>query len=246
VNALAAGARGREREVAQVMTALRGGGASVVAVTGPTGSGKSYVTARLVAAAQAEGWRFTPYRDGRGVRVGTGTVPEDVLREVVQALALQPPGSPPSRRPLRELADLLVGAARSGPVGVVFDPYLPSPDLTAALRRHLLAAVRSAGEPVALVFVARRALTEELAPDVEVRVAPPGSDSIERTLREVTADLVPPLDDAELAAYVEASRADPRVLTSLEAVLPLGSRGRGGPGSGPTTPGSAEGHRSGG
>jgi hypothetical protein len=238
------GAPGRERELTQVMQALRGGGPTVVAVTGPGGSGKSYVTARALAAAASEGWRFTPYREGRGIRVGTGTMPDDLLDEVADALRVGRPDGAARRRPLRALADLLVEQARSGPVGVVFDPYLPSPELAGSLRRQLLPAVRAAGQPVALLFVARRSLVEELAPDVSVPVAPPGSDSIERTLRDVTADLVPPLDDAELTAYVEAARVNPRLLTSLEAVLPLGSRARAGRGSGPTTPGSDDGPRS--
>jgi hypothetical protein len=239
------GAPGRERELAQVMEALRGGGATVVAVTGPTGSGKSYVTARAVAAAEEEGWRFTVYRDGRGVRVGAGTVAADLLDEVAEALGAPASGEPDRRRPLRALADLLVRQTASGPVGVVFDPYLPSPELAQGIRTQLLPAVRSAGQPLALMFVARRDLADELAPDVSVRVAPPGSDNIERTLREVTAGLEPPVDEDEMACYVEAARTNPRLLTSLEAVLPLGSRGRGGQGTGPTTPGSdADGRRS--
>jgi hypothetical protein len=230
VSPRAPGDAGRDDELAQIAAVLQRRRAGVVAVTGPQDSGKSYVTAHAVAAAAAEGWRVTPYVGGRGVRVGTSTTATELLESVAGALRLRVPAPEPSRRalhPLARLARLLRDEAAKAPVLVVLDPFQPAPELLADLRHELLPALRGGAEPVVLLAVARRPLTDELRADVEVHVRRPGADAIESAIRWAAAGVVPPLEEAELATYVRAAADNPRLLTSLEALLPLSRPGAG-------------------
>ncbi len=215
----------RQAELAEISAVLAARRPAVVGVTGEAGSGKSFVTGRAVQAAAAAGWRVTPYRNGRGVRVGKGTT--DAILAIDLAAALGLPAPADRRNPLRAVAETLIEAAAEQPVLAVLDPYRPSPELSRRLTHELLPVLRRGERPVVVVVVTRRSLHDELHPEVEVAVASPDVGSIERVLRAATAGLQPPVDDRELAAYIEAARDDPRLLASLVAVLPLGQRGAG-------------------
>jgi len=150
-----------------------------------------------------------------------------VVQSVARDLGLAdvPAAGPASTFPT--LVAGLARAARRDPVLVVLDPYRPPPELAHRIVRELVPAVRATGLPIVFMVLARRALRDELAPDLEVAVKPPEVNAVERTLRAAGEGLEPPLDEAELAVYVDAARTNPRLLTSLAAVLPLSRRGAG-------------------
>lgn len=213
----------RESELGLIAEVLRAGRPAVVVVRGAAGSGKSYVVQRAVAAASADGWRTTRYGSGRGVRVGGGTTADLVVSGTLQSLALPnvPPAGTSQERGLRRLASVLATAAQDRPVLVVFDPYRPSAELAREIRRHLLPQIRSATAQVVLLVVTREDVGADLKPDLDLEVVALDTDAIERSLRLACARLVPAVEAAELQAYVAAARDNPRLLTSLEVVLPL-------------------------
>jgi hypothetical protein len=235
MNASLAQAPGREDELGQIAQQLGANGSSVIVINGEAGSGKSYVTSRALEAAVATGWQVTPYRNGRGIRVGTATTAERLRDEVIRTLRLGAPTAADGGRPLEQLGRVLSRAASRQPVLVVLDPYLPSDELARGIQRHLLPTIRGSAAKVALVVVARRRLDRELKSDLEIEVQRPDADSVERTLRVAVQSLDPPVDDHELAAYLKAARTNPRLLASLATVLPLG-----GPRPGPVAPSTAE------
>ncbi len=210
----------RLTELTELAQALAPHRPALITLTGPGGSGKSFVATAFLRAATESGWQVTSYRNGRGIRVGAGTTVDDVVHDVSAALGISTDTT--GRRPLRRLTERLGSHAQRTPSIVVLDPYAPEPALEDRLKKDLFDPVRSSSEPVVLLIMSRTSLRKRLNPDLEIEIATPSADSLRARLRAVTSTPDAAIDETELSQYVAAARSSPRLLASLLAVLPLG------------------------
>lgn len=195
---------------------------AVLSIVGQRGSGKSFVTDAVVRQAIALGWQVTPYRDGRGIRVGSGTTEHDLATDVASALEISVPRS--GRRLLRTLAQSLADVSERSPILVVLDPFAPDDTLLEHVGNDFLRTVRASEAPVVVLIVCRRSLDGTIPLDFELPVAIPTEDSVRSSLAAVVNEAGLDLLPGELDAYVAAAGRSPRLLTSLLAVLPYGDQ----------------------
>lgn len=216
-----AAASERQAEVDAILKWLNRGSPAIVSITGPRGSGKSFVTEAVVNRAAAIGWHVTPYQDGRGIRVGSGTTEKHFAADVAAVLEIGAPQS--GRRLLRAVANSVVDAAARTPALLVLDPFAPGKEVLERLNRDFFPTLRASEVPVVVLVVCRQSLRDLLPIDFELLVSVPTQDKVSSSLTALVADVGLELIPGELEAYVAAAGRSPRLLTSLMAVLPYGA-----------------------
>ena len=191
---------GRGAELAAINGFLAARRPGVILLCGKPGMGKGRIVAAARAAARGEGWAVLPESDtDLIIRVDAGiTLAKLDHRVTVPSLDARGP--------------LLVS--------------LRWDDGTPEVADHLAdvaGAVRAGTTPVVLLVAAwsRSGLAPVLAPDVDLTIGPLAAEDVRLALQQVVEDVHPPVEPAELRAYVRCACEQPALLSALARVLPL-------------------------
>lgn len=224
---------GRRAEWEALQDRLARHRSAVVLLTGPPGSGRTYLLRSLGEAAKDAGFAVAGCEESLPIE------PTTQLSDVARALAAvlgekhqqnQDVDSGRGRvlKAIRSLGDLVqterlifTTIDTAAPVLIGVDGYMPSTTMQTWIVSRLVPHVRRQRDPILLVFTDRAEALSELR-SIADEVHDLGSlnvTDIQEHLRTVTTELQPPLSVEELEAYATAAANDPSLLGALEAVF---------------------------
>ncbi|WP_148571638.1 ATP-binding protein [Nocardioides caldifontis] len=239
---------GRSRELSTLLEPVRPDRPAVLVVAGRPGSGRSYLVAQLRDRVVGLGYRCIGVEEE--LVVERTTTLRDVWRVLEAVPHLDEPASGPrhdGEGGLRARAALaferIVETARyeqrvleafrkAAPLMVAVEGYTPGPALGAWVVSRLIPQLRKDSVPIVLVLsgVEEHLAAVSAVADASVTLGELDREEVAAFLRSRGEGLEPPLDEPELAAYVDAVSREPTLMDAfvrvLEAMREEASRGQ--------------------
>jgi energy-coupling factor transporter ATP-binding protein EcfA2 len=218
---------GRRHVFETIMSELAGPKSELILITGPAGSGRTYLLRHVAAAARHLGYQVLTGTDAEPSTIEPSTTIADVQRRVEKFTnstprdsgpALEPPSRPSGQVEAKRIAGILRQLA---PLLVVIDGFRPASAFQAWFTDLLIPQLWGRSERVSAVVADRAEELEPLAryAALAVDLGPLDSDEARVHLREAAQGLSPELTTDELERYVAATVAEPGQFAALLAVF---------------------------
>ena len=221
---------GRAREWEVLRGVLDSGRSAVVLITGPPGSGRTYLMQRFGELAKRHHFWTAGFDPDGAFAVERTTRLGDVDRaltallvgeEAATASAIARGTENLDLWTVRPEARMLSLIERRAPVAIAVDGYDPNPSLGAWVDAELLPRIRESVGPVVLAFADRLdRLSEIIRPaDTVLELAALDVDEIAEHFLAMTDGARNRLTESEAWAYATAASVDPALMKSFDAVL---------------------------
>lgn len=201
---------GREAAWRRLISQLESRESGLVLIVGQLGTGRTHLLRAAGDAARDLG--FTVIGSDEPMAIDPTMRARDI-RRILGAMLGDDHGS--GKQTVLDFLD------QAAPAVLLIDGLAPSAKLSTWFTRRLVPHVLASSVPVIIIVADQlkpMAALSRLATDV-IEIGPLDRDAVARHLREVGADLRPPLSDEEVAAYCDAICQDVGLLSPLGKVL---------------------------